>query len=106
VGISNFFIEPGELPPSALMEGLHHGVVVEEVMGVHMVDPISGDFSLGCSGGWVDKGERVHPVKSVAIAGNLFELFRKVRGVGEDLRFFGSVGSPSLVVEGLVVSGD
>jgi PmbA protein len=106
VGISNFFIEPGELPFSALMEGLHQGVVVEEVMGVHMVDPISGDFSLGCSGGWVDKGERVHPVKSVAIAGNLFELFRKVKGVGEDLRFFGSVGSPSLLVEGLVISGN
>ena len=86
--------------------GLHQGVVVEEVMGVHMVDPISGDFSLGCSGDWVDKGERVHPVKSVAIAGNLFELFRKVKGVGEDLRFFGSVGSPSLLVEGLVISGN
>lgn len=106
VGISNFFIEPGNLPVSALMEGLHEGVVVEEVMGLHMVDPISGDFSLGCSGGWVDKGERVHPVKSVAIAGNLFELFRKVKGVGEDLRFFGSVGSPSLLVEGLVISGN
>jgi len=106
VGISNFFIEPGELTLSALLEGLHQGVVVEEVMGLHMVDPISGDFSLGCSGDWVDKGEKVHPVKSVAVAGNLFELFRKVTGVGEDLRFFGNVGSPSLSVEGLVISGN
>jgi PmbA protein len=106
VGISNFFIEPRELPVSALMEGLHQGVVVEEVMGLHTVDPISGDFSLGCSGDWVDRGEKIHPVKSVAVAGNLFELFRKVTGVGEDLRFFGNVGSPSLLVEGLIISGN
>lgn len=106
VGISNFFIEPGELTFSALMGGLHQGVVIEEVMGLHTVDPISGDFSLGCSGDWIERGEKVYPFKSVAIAGNLFELFGKVKGVGEDLRFFGSVGSPSLLIEGLEVSGD
>lgn len=106
IGISNLFIEPGGLTFSALMEGLDQGVVVEEVMGVHTVDPISGDFSLGCSGDWIVRGGKVHPVKSIGIAGNLFELFRKVVGVGEDLRFFGGVGSPSLLVEGLEISGN
>jgi PmbA protein len=106
VGISNFFIEPGTLTLSALMEDLRPGLVVEEVMGLHTVDPISGDFSLGCSGDWIERGEKVYPFKSVAIAGNLFELFGKVKGVGEDLRFFGSVGSPSLLIEGLEISGD
>jgi len=106
MGISNFFIEPGKLTSSALMEDLHQGVVIEEVMGLHTVDPISGDFSLGCSGDWIEKGEKTHPVKSVAIAGNLFELFGKVKGVGEDLRYFGGVGSPSLLIEALEVSGD
>jgi PmbA protein len=106
IGISNFFIEPGELPFSALLKDLHQGVVIEDVMGLHTVDPISGDFSLGCSGDWVDQGKKAHPVKSIAIAGNLFELFWKVIGVGGDLRFFGGVGSPSLLVEGLVISGN
>jgi PmbA protein len=106
VGISNFFIEPGDLDLRKLMENLFQGMVVEEVMGLHTVDPISGDFSLGCSGDWIDKGEKVHPVKSIAIAGNLFELFRKVIGVGEDLRFFGGCGSPSLLVEELLISGN
>lgn len=105
LGVSNFFIEPGKPSLTALFEGLHQGLVVEDVMGIHTVDPISGDFSLGCSGDWVDRGEKVHPVKSVAIAGNLFELFRKVTAVGEDLRFFGGVGSPSLLIESLEVSG-
>jgi PmbA protein len=80
--------------------------VVEEVLGLHTVDPISGDFSLGCSGDWVERGEKVHPVKSIAIAGNLFQLFGKVIGVGEDLRFFGGVGSPTLFVEGMEISGN
>jgi len=106
VGISNFFIEPGDHPFSKLMENLSQGVVVEEVMGLHTVDPISGDFSLGCSGDWIDKGEKIYPVKSIAIAGNLFELFRKVIGVGGDLRFFGGVGSPSLLVKELLISGN
>jgi PmbA protein len=106
VGISNFFIEPGDLDLPKLMENLFQGMVVEEVMGLHTVDPISGDFSLGCSGDWIDRGEKVHPVKSIAIAGNLFELFRKVVGVGKDLRFFGKVGSPSLLADELLVSGN
>ena len=106
VGISNFFIEAGDFPPSKLIENFSQGLVVEEVMGLHTIDPISGDFSLGCAGDWIDRGEKVHPVKSIAIAGNLFELFRKVIGVGEDLRFFGGVGSPSLLVEDLSISGN
>jgi len=106
VGISNFFIEPGSLDLPELLEGFLHGLVVEEVMGLHTVDPISGDFSLGCSGDWIDQGEKVHPVKSVAIAGNLFELFRSVIGVGKDLRFFGALGAPSLLVKELVISGN
>jgi len=106
VGVSNFFIEPGDLNLSRLMEHLFQGVVVEDVMGLHTVDPISGDFSLGCSGDWIEKGEKVHPVKSIAIAGNLFELFRNVTGIGEDLRFFGGIGSPSLLVKELLISGN
>ena len=105
LGISNLFFEPGKVPFSMLVKDLHQGIVVEEVMGLHTVDPISGDFSLGCSGDWVERGEKAHPVKSVAIAGNLFDMFRKVIKIGEDLRFFGGVGSPSLLIEGLEISG-
>jgi PmbA protein len=106
VGVSNFFIERGDRAFPRLVQNLFTGLVVEEVMGLHTVDPISGDFSLGCSGDWIDKGEKVHPVKSVAIAGNLFELFRRVIGVGEDLRFFGGFGSPSLLIKEMVISGN
>lgn len=106
IGISNLFIEPGKDAFSKLIEGLYQGLVIEEVMGLHTVDPISGDFSLGCSGNWVDRGKKVYPIKSIAVAGNLFQLFRNVIGLGEDLRFFGRAGSPSLMVEGLKISGN
>ena len=105
LGISNLFIEPGTRSFSNLLGDLQRGVAVSQVMGLHTVDPISGDFSLGCSGDWIEGGRRVYPVKSIALAGNIFELFRKVVEVGEDLRFFGKVGSPSLLIQDLVFSG-
>jgi PmbA protein len=105
LGISNFFIDPGQFSSPALMQALGRGVMIEEVMGLHTVDPISGDFSLGCSGYWVEREEKVHPVKSIAVAGNLFELFRKVIAVGDDVRFLGGVGSPSLLIRNLEISG-
>jgi PmbA protein len=105
IGTSNLVIDPGRLTFSALMSDLHQGVLLEEVMGLHTVDPISGDFSLGCSGKWVDQGKLVHPVKSVAVAGNLFQVFQDVVGTGEDFRFMGGIGSPSLLVRRLKISG-
>ncbi len=106
LGTSNFFIEPGKLSLASLIKSLLQGVLIDEVMGLHTVDPISGDFSLGCSGQWIEKGERIHPVKSIAIAGNLYQLFQKVAEVGSDLRFFGKIGSPSLLIDGLEISGN
>jgi PmbA protein len=106
LGTSNFFIEPGRSSFTSLMKNLRQGVLIEEVMGLHTVDPVSGDFSLGCSGQWVEEGEKAHPVKSIAIAGNLYQLFQKVSDVGDDLRFFGHIGSPSLLIDNLEVSGN
>jgi PmbA protein len=105
IGVSNFLIEPGELHLSGLLECLRQGLMLEEVMGLHTVDPISGDFSLGCSGQWIEGGQKVYPVKSIAVAGNLFRLFQEVIGVGDDFRFFGNFGSPSLLIQELKISG-
>ncbi len=106
LGTSNFFVEPGKVDFASLIKNLDQGVMIQEVMGLHTVDPISGDFSLGCSGQWVEKGQKAYPVKSIAIAGNLYQLFQKVAEVGDDLRFLGKIGSPSLLIDGLEVSGN
>jgi PmbA protein len=105
MGISNLYVKPGNYSFLDLIKDIHRGVVIEEVMGLHTANPISGDFSFGCSGAWIEEGERAYPIKSIAVAGNLFQLFQNVTGLGKDLRFFGRVGSPSLLVEGLEISG-
>ncbi len=105
LGISNFYIQPGKSDFSSMLKHLNRGVLIEEVMGMHTVDPISGDFSLGCSGQWIEEGKKVYPVKSIAIAGNLYQLFKRISEVGKDIRFFGKVGAPSLLIEGLEISG-
>jgi PmbA protein len=106
VGTTNLYIERGEHKKEELLHSMQEGLIVTEVMGMHTANPISGDFSVGISGLWVEKGKPSHPVRGGAIAGNLIELLKKVEGVGEDLRFFGSVGSPSLLIGNISVSGE
>jgi PmbA protein len=105
LGISNLYIERGDGDFSDLLGGIHEGIVIEEVMGVHTANPISGDFSLGAAGCWVEKGWPVHPVKGIAISGNVLDLFKQIEEVAADFRFTGQFGSPSLKVSKLAISG-
>jgi PmbA protein len=105
VSVSNLYIEKGEKSFAALLKSMDKGIYITEVMGVHTSNPITGDFSLGSMGFWVEKGEKKYPIKGIAIAGNLLELFSQVAGLGEDMKFFGGLGAPSMLVEALNVSG-
>lgn len=104
-GVTNFYIENGSVSPRDLLGGIGRGVLITDVMGMHTANAISGDFSVGASGFLVESGAIIHPVKEIAIAGNIIDLFAAVEQIGNDLRFFGSVGSPSLRVSALDVSG-
>lgn len=105
MGVSNFFIENGNTHFSGMLQGIDRGVLLTTVMGMHTANPISGDFSVGAAGFLIEKGEVTSPVKGIAIAGNILDLFKNVELVGNDLRFFGAVGSPSLRISSLDVSG-
>jgi PmbA protein len=105
LGISNLYIERGDRPLTDLLGDIHNGIVIEEVMGIHTANPISGHFSLGAAGSWVERGRPVHPVKGIAISGNILDLFKNIEEVGADFRFGGRFGSPSLRVGKLAVSG-
>lgn len=83
---------------------LTNGVIIEELMGTHTANPITGDFSLGAVGHLVESGVR-RPFKGIIVSGNVFELLCNVREVGDDLKFYGDHGSPSLYIEGLKISG-
>jgi PmbA protein len=101
----NLFIEPGDNTFESLIAGVSKGVLITDVMGIHTANPISGDFSVGAAGFYIEGGSIMHPVKGIAIAGNLLDLFQSIDAVADDLRFFGTVGSPSLRVSELDISG-
>ncbi|MBF0497115.1 MAG: TldD/PmbA family protein [Deltaproteobacteria bacterium] len=106
VSVSNLYIKPGATAFDSLVSQMHEGLVVEELMGIHTADPISGDFSVGCSGYWVEGGTRSFPVRGAAISGNVIDLFGKIGVVGNDLRFYGHEGAPSLLIDEISLSGD
>jgi PmbA protein len=105
VGFSNLYLKPGQGSLEDLASGLDRGLVITEVLGAHTADPVSGQFSLGASGFLVESGKITRPVKSIAVAGQVVELFDSVKAVGGDLRFLGGTGAPSLLVAGMSVSG-
>jgi PmbA protein len=104
VGVMNFYIKPSESSAAGLVKSLSKGIVVLGAMGVHTANPVSGDFSIGISGLWIENGEVAYPVKEAIISGNVLELFRKVEAVGDDLKFYGSTGSPSLLIGDMDIS--
>ena len=102
---TNFFIRPGSSLPEEMIRGIDSGLYVRNVMGLHTVDTVSGEYSLGIMGERIEKGKRTHGVRGVTIAGNLLDLLRDVAAVGNDLIFSGSVGSPTLAIRGVSVGG-
>ncbi len=73
--------------------------------GMHTANPISGEFSVGVSGFWVERGRVVRPAKEAVISGTVLDLFKGVVLVGDDLIFYGNIGAPSLLIEGIDISG-
>lgn len=105
VGGTNLYLEKGTASFDELVSGIPSGLIVREVLGMHTANPISGDFSVGVSGHWVEGGKIAYPVKEAAISGNILAMFRDVEALGNDLRFRGRTGSPSILLKPISVSG-
>lgn len=103
VGATNLYIKPSE-NNNSLMKSLARGILITEVMGVHTANPVSGDFSVGISGLWIEYGKALYPIKEAVISGNILELFKKVEAVGSDLTFYGGKGSPSILIGEMDIS--
>lgn len=101
---SNFYLEPGQVSRQRLIEDTREGLLVLEIMGMHMADPISGEFSVGVSGLSVTDGRLGAPVKKAMLAGNLRDLLAGIDGVADDLTFYGSLGAPTFRIAEMSVS--
>jgi PmbA protein len=104
VGSSNLFFEAGATPPAEIIGGVEEGLYVTDLIGFG-VDLVSGDYSQGAAGHWIKKGQLVHPVHEVTIAGNLKAMLKDVDAVGSDLEFRGASAAPTLRIRKMTISG-
>jgi len=96
-----FFIEPG---PDDIWATYADGIIIDELMGTHTANPITGDFSVGAIG-YERRGGEDLPFSGVIFSGNVFDLLQSVERPGNDLVFLGTTGAPSLYARGLKISG-
>lgn len=106
VSITNLYIQNGTQDIGSLLKDFDEVFLITDIMGLHTADPISGNFSVGASGILYSKGEEVMGVRGVTIADNFLELLQKVIALGNDLKFYGNVGSPSILFEDVMVAGE
>jgi len=79
---------------------------LDEIIGVHLVDPQTARFSFGARGRLYRDGKLIKNVRGITVSGSLLDFLRNIKGAGNDLKFYSSKGSPSLLVDGVQVSGE
>ena len=104
IGAGNFFLEPGVLAPDQIIGDIPSGLYVTETMGFG-VNLVTGDYSQGASGLWIENGELAYPVEEITIAGNLKDMYRNIVAIGNDLVFRGASASPTIRIEGMTIAG-
>ena len=98
-----FYLQAGEMTPEALMADIKGGFYLTELMGFG-VNGVTGDYSRGASGFWIENGEIAYPVNEVSIAGNLMDMYMNLTAAN-DLEFRYGIDAPTLRVEGMTVAG-
>ncbi len=104
VGCGNLFLAPGEHSAEEIIAEVKEGLYVTGLMGFG-TNLVTGDYSRGATGLWIENGQLTHAVEEVTIAGNLAEMLRNVTAIANDLEFRGSVASPTLRIDGMTIAG-
>jgi PmbA protein len=104
IGCGNLYLEPGTRTAEQIIADVPAGLYVTGLIGFG-VNVVTGDYSRGATGLWIENGVLTHAVEEVTIAGNLAEMLRNVTAIGNDLEFRGSVASPTLRIDGMTIAG-
>jgi PmbA protein len=104
IGAGNLFLQKGSVSPEQLLAEVKAGFYVTELMGFG-VNLVTGDYSRGAAGLWIENGELTYAVEEITIAGNLKEMFNNVTVIADDLNFRGAVASPTLRIDGMIIAG-
>ncbi|WAJ36751.1 metalloprotease PmbA [Pseudomonas sp. GOM7] len=103
-GVHNLFVSHGDEDQQALIRRMGRGLLVTELMGQGL-NLVTGDYSRGAAGFWVENGEIQFPVQEVTIAGNLRDMFRQILAVGSDLERRGNICTGSVLIDKMTVAG-
>ena len=104
-GVHNLTIDPGEQGLEEMIRSIEKGFLVTELIGFG-INGVTGDYSRGASGLWIENGEISHPVEEVTVAGNLKDIFRNIVSVGNDVDVRRSTRCGSILVDGLTIAGE
>ncbi len=106
VSSSNLYLKAGTVNPSEIIQSVDHGFLLMEMFGSG-VNSVTGDFSQGASGFWIEKGQIAYPVQEITIAGNILKVLQNFQSIGNDLSFKrGSTASPTLLISEMTVGGE
>ena len=104
VGCGNLYLQPGNVTKEQILGEVKAGLYVTSLMGFG-TNMVTGDYSRGATGLWIENGQLTHAVEEITVAGNLAEMLRNVTAIGNDIRFRGSVASPTLRIDGMTIAG-
>ena len=104
IGCGNLYLEPGQLSQEEIIAQAHTGLFVTSLMGFG-TNIVTGDYSRGATGLWIENGQLTHAVEEVTIAGNMADMLMNITAIGNDLVFRGSVASPTLRIDGMTIAG-
>jgi PmbA protein len=105
VGPTNFYLTPGTRSPEDIIRNIKDGLYVTELIGFG-INMVTGDYSRGAGGFWIENGELAYPVEEITIAGNLKHMFRDIEVIGSDLVFRGRIASPTVKIAEMMVAGN
>jgi PmbA protein len=104
VSSTNLYLEPGTHTPQEIIKTIKQGLYITELIGFG-VNGVTGDYSRGAGGMWIENGELTYPVQEITIAGNLKEMFKSIEMIGNDLHWRSSVVSPTLKISEMTIAG-
>ena len=104
IGCGNLYVEPGTQTPEQIIGEVQAGLYVTSLMGFG-TNIVTGDYSRGAAGLWIENGQLTQAVEEITIAGHLGEMLKNVTAIGNDLAFRGSVASPTLRIDGMTIAG-
>ncbi len=105
VGPTNFYLVPGTKSSEEIIASVKDGLYVTELIGFG-INMVTGDYSRGAAGFWIENGELTYPVEEITIASNLKDMFANIDTVGNDLRFRGRIASPTVKLAEMTVAGN